>query len=183
MIFIRGYQHFPWIFYMFHHSRIALVSSTYISRETLGRAPKKNLDFCRDFSVGHIMLLLQVMEVIMFETEDLVSQKNEKHVVLTLLEVQCFSNETSFCSEMFAGAWTQRILVSVIIFSNGMIDSWDKRESRKGFGRYRLSYLLHYMLYLSISLHTSSWDDIFRTFFVNFPCRIWGIWNIKIMIE
>jgi len=27
------------------------------------------------------------MEVIMFETEDLVSQKNEKHVVLTLLEV------------------------------------------------------------------------------------------------
>ena len=30
---------------------------------------------------------LQVMEVIMFETEDLVSQKNEKHVVLTLLEV------------------------------------------------------------------------------------------------
>ena len=27
------------------------------------------------------------MEVVMFETEDLVSQKNEKHVVLTLLEV------------------------------------------------------------------------------------------------
>ena len=31
--------------------------------------------------------LLQVMEVVMFETEDLVSQKNEKHVILTLLEV------------------------------------------------------------------------------------------------
>ena len=36
------------------------------------------IKFCR---------LLQVMEVVMFETEDLVSQKNEKHVVLTLLEV------------------------------------------------------------------------------------------------
>merc|ERR1712130_1013720 len=35
------------------------------------------IKFCR---------LLQVMEVVMFETEDLVSQKNEKHVVLTLLE-------------------------------------------------------------------------------------------------
>ena len=36
------------------------------------------IKFCR---------LLQVMEVVMFETEDLVSQKNEKHVILTLLEV------------------------------------------------------------------------------------------------
>ena len=36
------------------------------------------IKFCRD---------LQVMEVIMFETEDLVGRKNEKHVVLTLLEV------------------------------------------------------------------------------------------------
>ena len=36
------------------------------------------IKFCR---------LLEVMEVVMFETEDLVSQKNEKHVVLTLLEV------------------------------------------------------------------------------------------------
>ena len=30
---------------------------------------------------------LGVMECIMFETEDLVCRKNEKHVVLTLLEV------------------------------------------------------------------------------------------------
>ena len=36
------------------------------------------IKFCR---------LLQVMEVVMFETEDLVGQKNEKHVILTLLEV------------------------------------------------------------------------------------------------
>ena len=36
------------------------------------------IKFCR---------LLEVMEVVMFETEDLVSQKNEKHVVLTMLEV------------------------------------------------------------------------------------------------
>merc|ERR1712130_551572 len=31
--------------------------------------------------------LLQVMQVVMFETDDLVLQKNEKHVILTLLEV------------------------------------------------------------------------------------------------
>ena len=36
------------------------------------------IKFCR---------LLQVMEVVMFETEDLVGQKNEKHVILTLLDV------------------------------------------------------------------------------------------------
>merc|ERR1719266_1483760 len=36
------------------------------------------IKFCR---------FLEVMEVVMFETEDLVSQKNEKHVILTLLEV------------------------------------------------------------------------------------------------
>ena len=36
------------------------------------------IKFCR---------LLKVMDVVMFETEDLVSQKNEKHVILTLLEV------------------------------------------------------------------------------------------------
>ena len=32
-------------------------------------------------------LFLGVMECIMFETEDLVCRKNEKHVILTLLEV------------------------------------------------------------------------------------------------
>merc|ERR1712117_953181 len=36
------------------------------------------IQFCR---------LLQVMQVVMFETEDLVCHKNEKHVILTLLEV------------------------------------------------------------------------------------------------
>ena len=34
-----------------------------------------------------LFLFLGVMECIMFETEDLVCRKNEKHVVLTLLEV------------------------------------------------------------------------------------------------
>ena len=33
--------------------------------------------------------------------------------------------------QLFAGAWTQRILVSVNIFSNAIIDSWDKREFKK----------------------------------------------------
>ena len=32
-------------------------------------------------------IFLGVMECIMFETEDLVCRKNEKHVILTLLEV------------------------------------------------------------------------------------------------
>ena len=47
------------------------------------------LRFARDNVYNFIKFcrLLQVMEVVMFETEDLVSQKNEKHVVLTLLEV------------------------------------------------------------------------------------------------
>ena len=40
----------------------------------------------------------KVMEVIMFETEDLVSRKNEKHVVLTLLEV----------GDSHWGPWEQR---------------------------------------------------------------------------
>ena len=34
-----------------------------------------------------LFIILGVMECIMFETEDLVCRKNEKHVVLTLLEV------------------------------------------------------------------------------------------------
>ena len=34
-----------------------------------------------------LFIFLGVMECIMFETEDLVCRKNEKHVVLTLLEV------------------------------------------------------------------------------------------------
>ena len=41
-------------------------------------------------------------------------------------------------------------------------------NSRKGFGRCLFSCLLHYVHYLSIPLHTNSWDDISRTLFVNF---------------
>merc|ERR1711972_541971 len=51
-----------------------VVPGTWFARDNVYNFIK----FCR---------LLQVMEVVMFETEDLVSQKNEKHVVLTLLEV------------------------------------------------------------------------------------------------
>ena len=36
-------------------------------------------------------------------------------------------------------------------------------NSRKGFGRCRLSCLSHYVHYLSIPLYTNSWDDISRT--------------------
>ena len=45
--------------------------------------------FARDnvFNFIKFCRLLEVMDVVMFETEDLVSQKNEKHVILTLLEV------------------------------------------------------------------------------------------------
>ena len=39
----------------------------------------------------------------------------------------------------------------------------------KGFGRSRLSCLLHYIHYLIIPLHTNIWDDISRTIFVNSP--------------
>ena len=42
-------------------------------------------------------------------------------------------------------------------------------NSYKGCGRCRLSCLLHYIYYLSIPLHTNSWDDISRTLFVNYP--------------
>merc|ERR1719342_1902568 len=51
-----------------------VVPGTWFARDNVYNFIK----FCR---------VLQVMEVVMFETEDLVSQKNEKHVVLTLLEV------------------------------------------------------------------------------------------------
>ena len=40
-------------------------------------------------------------------------------------------------------------------------------NSRKWFGRCRLSCLSHYICYLSIPLHTNSWDNISRTLFVN----------------
>merc|ERR1712130_1093247 len=45
--------------------------------------------FARDnvFQFIQFCRLLQVMQVVMFETDDLVLQKNEKHVILTLLEV------------------------------------------------------------------------------------------------
>merc|ERR1712083_93759 len=51
-----------------------VVPGTWFARDNVYNFIK----FCR---------LLQVMEVVMFETEDLVSSKNEKHVVLTLLKV------------------------------------------------------------------------------------------------
>ena len=35
----------------------------------------------------YLCVIAGVMECIMFETEDLVCRKNEKHVILTLLEV------------------------------------------------------------------------------------------------
>ncbi len=45
--------------------------------------------FARDnvFNFIKFCRMLGVMEVIMFETEDLVCRKNEKHVILTLLDV------------------------------------------------------------------------------------------------
>ena len=45
--------------------------------------------FARDnvFNFIKFCRLLEVMNVVMFETDDLVLQKNEKHVILTLLEV------------------------------------------------------------------------------------------------
>ena len=48
-------------------------------------------------------------------------------------------------------------------------DSLIQRNSRKGFGRCRLSCLLQYIQYLSIPLNTNSWDDIFGILFVNSP--------------
>merc|ERR1711915_1001074 len=51
-----------------------VVPGTWFARDNVYNFIK----FCR---------VLQVMDVVMFETEDLVSQKNEKHVILTLLEV------------------------------------------------------------------------------------------------
>ena len=44
-----------------------------------------------------------------------------------------------------------------------------KGNSRKGFGRCRLSCLLNNIHHLSIPLHKNSWDDISRTLFVNSP--------------
>ena len=41
-------------------------------------------------------------------------------------------------------------------------------NSQKGFGRCFISCLLHYIHYLSIPLHTNSWDDFYRTLFANF---------------
>ena len=46
-----------------------------------------NLKFNNLQPFDTLFIILGVMECIMFETEDLVCRKNEKHVVLTLLEV------------------------------------------------------------------------------------------------
>ena len=48
-------------------------------------------------------------------------------------------------------------------------------NSQKGFGRCRLSCLLHYIQYLSIPLQTNSWDDISRSFSWTIKCQVFLI--------
>ena len=59
---------------------------------------------------------------------------------------------------------------------------------QKGFGRCRLSCLLHCMYTISIPLHTNVWDDISRTFFMNSPVPLNSNWEYpcqwtKLLVE
>ena len=68
---------------------------------------------------------------------------------------------SGYCSCSF-GHWVWVVLFRACFFIIFKIHG----NSRKWFGRCRLSCLLHY---LSIPLHINSWDDISRTLFVNSP--------------